>query len=388
VRIRFLLHTVYGRGGGVLTVTLRLAEDLASRHDVEVVSVLRTRDAPIFPMPQGARVVDLVDARPGSADHGLRGAADRWLTQRRSRLIPEGEPRFRQYSLHTDLAVARYLSAIRDGAVIAMQPGLNVALARLGRRQVVRVAQDHRPFVDRAPSVRAAYVRYAAGLDAFLTLTRRDARRYRKALGPGVNVRAMTNGTPAYQGPRSTLREPVVVAAGRLERSKGFDLLIDAWIQVARRHPDWQLRIYGSGSLERDLREQIRALGLEGSVHLMGFSTALQEEMSRCSLFVLSSRSEGYGMVLVEAMATGVPVVSFDCPTGPREIIHHGRDGLLVPNRDVAAMAAALNQMIELGPDGLRPMAQAATETAYRRSQPVVSARWEELLEDLSRRKR
>jgi glycosyltransferase involved in cell wall biosynthesis len=92
-------------------------------------------------------------------------------------------------------------------------------------------------------------------------------------------------------------------------------------------------------------------------------------------------------MVLVEAMATGVPVVSFDCPTGPREIITHGRDGLLVPNRDVAALSAAINEMIELGPEGRRPMAEKATETAYRRSQPVVSARWEELLEELSRRK-
>jgi glycosyltransferase involved in cell wall biosynthesis len=386
VRIRFLLHTVYGKGGGVLTVTLRLAEDLASRHDVEVVSLLRTHDTPTFPMPRAARVVDLVDARPSSGNH-LGDVTAGWLMQRRSRLIPRGEPRFGQYSLRTDLALTRYLSSLRDGAVIAMQPGLNVALARLGRRQAVRVAQDHRPFVDRSEEVHAAYRRYAHRLDAFLTLTERDARRYRKTIGPSATVRRMTNGTPAYEGPRSTLSEPVVVAAGRLERTKGFDLLVDAWTDVARRHPDWHLRIYGSGSLERDLRDQIRALGLEGCVHLMGFSTTLQEEMSRGSVFVLSSRSEGYGMVLVEAMATGVPVVSFDCPTGPREIITHGRDGLLVPNRDVAALSAAINQMIELGPEGRRPMAEKATETAYRRSQPVVSARWEELLEELSRRK-
>lgn len=117
---------------------------------------------------------------------------------------------------------------------------------------------------------------------------------------------------------------------------------------------------------------------------LEGFSTSLQGEMAQGSLFVLSSRAEGYGMVLVEAMACGVPVVSTDCPAGPRDIITPGVDGLLVPNKDVDALAGAITEMIELDDDRRREMAEAALVTADKRSQAAVAAQWHDLLEQLS----
>jgi len=119
-------------------------------------------------------------------------------------------------------------------------------------------------------------------------------------------------------------------------------------------------------------------------VSLEGFSTSLQAEMAKGSLFVLSSRAEGYGMVLVEAMACGVPVVSTDCPAGPRDIITPGVDGLLVPNKDVDALAGAIIEMIELDDDTRRKMATAALAKADERSQEAVSAQWDTLLKELA----
>jgi glycosyltransferase involved in cell wall biosynthesis len=301
--------------------------------------------------------------------------------------MPETEPRYTDYSLYTDLVLARYLRSLRDGAVVTMQPGLNIALARLGTDRYIRIAQDHRPFVNRPRTVLDLYERHGGRLDAFLALTRRDAKRYRRLLGGRTPVRRMTNGTPAWHGEHSTLTSKVVVAAGRLEPSKGFDLLVTAWQQVAAKHADWTLRIYGDGSKRGELEQQIDELGLRGRVSLEGYTTSLQDEMAKASLFVLSSRAEGYGMVLVEAMACGVPVVSTNCPTGPRDIITPGVDGLLVPNKDVDALAKAIIEMIELDDDRRREMGAAALAKAEERSQTAVSAEWDNLLERLAARR-
>jgi glycosyltransferase involved in cell wall biosynthesis len=380
MKLRFLLHDVFAKGGGVLTVTLALARDLSDRYDVELVSLYGGGE-PVHQLPDGIPVRVLVDR------HKRPGLLQRRLSARPTEVMPAREPRIRQYNRYTDFVLWRYLHTIRGGAIVTMQPGLNIALARLGSGRYLRIAEDHRPFVERPRSVLEPYQQYGGRLDAFLALTSEDTAGYAELLGGRTHVQAMSNGTPAWHGERSTLTNKVVVAAGRLEPSKGFDLLVDAWSRVAAQHPDWRLRIYGEGSRRPALEQQIRELDLTPSVRLEGFSTSLQSEMAQGSLFVLSSRAEGYGMVLVEAMACGVPVVSTDCPAGPRDIITPGVDGLLVPNEDVDALAGAIVEMIELDDDRRRQMAAAALVTADERSQGAVAARWHDLISQLSARR-
>jgi len=385
LKIRFLLHDVYGRGGGVVTVTFALAEELAKRHDVELISTFGGNRSAVHPLPAGVPVTSLIQdegddqSRPRRL---LRGRA----SKRPSRIIPTAERRFDQYSRYTDLVLGRYLRSLGDGVLVTMQPALNVAAARLGTAGCVRVAQDHRPFKGRPRNILENYKEYAGGLDTFLTLTKADAVRYRKLIGDQVPVRALGNGTPNYEGPLSTHTNRTVVAAGRLSRTKGFDVLIASWVHVAEQHPDWQLQIWGEGGLRPELTQQITDLGLTSQVQLMGFSNQLQEELAQSSIFVLSSRAEGYPRVILEAMACGVPVVSTDCPSGPREMIESGVDGLLVPTQDAAALGSAINQMIERGPEGRREIGLAGLARARALSQAVVAQRWEKLLSDLSAR--
>ena len=380
------MGSVYGRGGGVLTVTLALAGELSKQHNVELVSLNNDGDA-MYRFPEGVPVQHLIPPRR----RNLRRLVTRQRARERrpSQILPEGGPRYEDFNEHTDRVLTEYLSSVEGGAVVTMQPMLNIALARLGTDRYVKVAQDHRPYVNRPQAVLDMYQQYGGGLDAFLALTRKDTRRYRTLFeGTSTLVRRMTNGTPAWEGEPSTLTSKVVVAAGRLEPSKGFDLLIQAWQQVAARHPDWRLRIFGDGSMEAELESQIEDLDLTRQVTLEGHSTSLQSEMAKASLFVLSSRSEGYGMVLVEAMACGVPVVSTDCPTGPRDIITPGVDGLLVPNKDVDALARAICEMIELDQDTRLKMGAAASATAAERSESSVAAEWDSLLRKLNRKRR
>lgn len=131
-------------------------------------------------------------------------------------------------------------------------------------------------------------------------------------------------------------------AVGRLVPQKGFDLLIDAFALVADRIPDWRLVIWGEGPERTSLEAQCARLGLADRVRLPGVTCRPGEWASETDLFVLSSRFEGWGIVVGEAMAAGLPVISFDCRWGPSEMIEHGRSGLLVPNGDVEALSEAI----------------------------------------------
>ncbi|MGH3367627.1 MAG: glycosyltransferase family 4 protein [Nocardioidaceae bacterium] len=385
MKIRFLLYNVYGQAGGVVTVALSLAHALAERHDVEIVTLVRRQTEPANPLPPGVPVRTLLDYRHDAEPPRTRPWA-RWASQRPSRLMPPSAARYEFNSLYSDLRLARYVASVRDGALIGMQPGVIVAIARLGRASAVRIGQEHRPFRSRPASMRRAALTYYPRLDRLLTLTERDARHYRRSMDGRVGV--MPNGTPPYDGPRSNQQNKVVIAAGRLRRSKGYDRLIDAWARVVSRHPDWKLRIFGEGPRRNALQRQITDRGLGDSVRLMGYSPRLGEEMAEGSLFALSSRAEGYPMVLLEAMACGLPVVAFDCRTGPREIITPDRDGVLVPDGDITGFADAISGLIEQD-DRRARLGAVALESARQRSQDAIVDRWEKLLlEEHDRRAR
>ena len=171
----------------------------------------------------------------------------------------------------------------------------------------------------------------------------------------------------------------VLVAMGRLHPVKGFDLLLHAWGRIAPRHPQWRLEIWGEGPERDHLAALINSLGLSGRVSLPGVTDDAYGVFARSGIFVLSSRFEGFPNVLCEAMACGVPAVSFDCPNGPGEIIRHGHDGLLVPPGDADGLAEAIAGLIE-DPEKRRRLGRHATEVSERFGLEKVMGQWEALL--------
>ena len=175
-----------------------------------------------------------------------------------------------------------------------------------------------------------------------------------------------------------------VVTLGSLRRVKGHDLLIAAFARIAAEFPLWDLVIYGEGPDRAELAAQIRVLGLEGRAQLPGSTAQAGERLLEADLFVLPSRTEGFPNALAEAMACGLPVVSFDCASGPSELIRPGVDGVLVPPLDVPGLARAMADLMAAPAERAR-LASRAPEVAERFSLERVLALWEEALRRASR---
>jgi GalNAc-alpha-(1->4)-GalNAc-alpha-(1->3)-diNAcBac-PP-undecaprenol alpha-1,4-N-acetyl-D-galactosaminyltransferase len=175
-----------------------------------------------------------------------------------------------------------------------------------------------------------------------------------------------------------------VIAMGRLTYQKGFDILLSAFHKIAHKYSDWQLIILGEGQLRPEIEHLREHLELTHQVILPGVIRNPFPLLKQSKFFVLSSRFEGFGNVLIEAMACGLPVISTDCPSGPREIIRDGVDGILVPNEDISALTAAMDCLMSNEQERQR-LAAHAPEGVTRFSLEKIVERWEILFHEVTK---
>lgn len=275
------------------------------------------------------------------------------------------------------------LAAVRPDLVLSFLTKINVLTlaASIGARWPVVVSERNNPRAQGAhPLWNVLLARLHARADGIVMQTEGSM----ACLGAVARRRARVIPNPIAipDRPADRVGAPVLTAVGRLTEQKGFDVLIDAFANVAARHPAWQLRIWGEGPLRGALERRISERGMVERITLAGVSAGPMGWVADAHAFVLSSRYEGFGNVLGEAMAAGVPVLSFDCDFGPSVLIRDGVDGVLVPPGDGAALAGAIDRM--LGDGALRDrLAVAARVRAAAFAPDAVIARWETVIAPL-----
>lgn len=370
----FLILAVHGRSG-VARATLNVASALADTHDVEIISVYSGRARPFAVDPRIVvhYMVPVAFRRLAALEPALAAKAAR----------PSKVVGGRFYSALTDEALSRALGRFGSGdVVISTRPALHQVVGRLAPVQVARVGWDHfnYPGRQRRRGGGTAIRRAMSDLDAFVVLTEADRRDYR-ADHPDTRVEVIRNAVlwPArVERPERDSR--TVLAAGRLAPVKGFDRLVDAWALIEDEFPDWRCRIHGTGPLRGRLEKRIRRKAT--TIELAGHSSDMMRDLAHAEVFAMSSRFEGLPMTLIEALTQGTPVVSFDCPRGPGEIVDEG-NGRLVPDGDVPALAAALAELMADRELRTRLGVQ-ALQDSRKYSIDQVAARWAALADDLA----
>jgi glycosyltransferase involved in cell wall biosynthesis len=197
-----------------------------------------------------------------------------------------------------------------------------------------------------------------------------------------TNIVVIHNPLAFFPERTSNCEKKKVIAVGRYVREKGFDLLIDAWNIVHQKHPEWELHIYGNGKNDQ-LKEQINSLRLNTSCYLEESVKNIEEKYIESSIFVLSSRNEGFGMVIAEAMACGIPPVSFACDSGPDEIIHDKEDGFLVEPENIMELAEKICYLIE-NEDERKILGENARRNIERLKIENIAGQWIKVFDDLT----
>ena len=222
---------------------------------------------------------------------------------------------------------------------------------------------------------RVAYRR----LDRVVLLTNEDRKKY-AFLGPEKTA-VIPNIRSFYPDTAAGLENKKIITVGRLQPQKGYDILLAFADRLKEALPDWKITIFGDGEMEESLKKTIREKALESFVAIHEPVKSIQEELLDSSLYLMTSRNEGLPMVLIEAQACGLPIVSFDCPEGPRDIIHDGEDGFLIPVGDIGLM---VDKIIEIAktPQMRTEMGKPARQNSGNYSSETIVREWTRLFDE------
>lgn len=326
MKIVYCLDNIYDHGG-IVQITLTKANAFAKLYGYEVyLVVIDNSHAPLIPLEEEVFVYDLSLGRKA-------GLINHWCS------------------------LYRAMKIIRPNVVVSVglaERRLLQFLPIVGKPIKIREFHFVRNYMELQAKTFFAKLHVIAseifdnltnfvGYDKIVVLTEED-----KKLHWGDNKKVVVIPNPLTNTPQclSDCKSKVVIAAGRLTEQKNFSSLLRIWKNVEYSHPDWRLQIWGDGWQEQLLRQEILSLKLK-NVRLMGHSDSLLKEMAKASIYAMTSVFEGLPLVLIEAMSVGLPIISYACPCGPKDIVTDGKDGILIPMNDECTFARELCRLMD-----------------------------------------
>lgn len=287
------------------------------------------------------------------------------------------------------IVLLKAFKSIESGIIISSRNEDTLLLSKYGRKDVIKIAHIHHDVLEEDAVGKEMKNGYG-NIDAIVLLTeelKNEVQSFMMAHHPTIRCVAIENAiVPLDLKDASVNREKSIVSVGRLHPDKGYDRLLEIFNEVHHLHPDWKLRIIGDGVLKDGLIAQSISLGLQSSVEFLGYmdNLASRKIMMKSSIFAMTSIREGFGIVLIEAMDAGLPVVSFDVRVGPRSIIQEKKTGFLIEDGNQSDFIIKLSQLIT--DDHIREeLGKNAKEEAEKYYVEHVLLKWIKLLHDIDR---
>ena len=369
---------VYNPGGMERVLLNKLRGWVERGYETMVVTTDQHGRPPFYEFPPEVRMVDLGINYKDDNDKNPVAKTIGYLRRRRKHRKALTELLMRE---RPDIVVSLYPSEssfipdIHDGSLKMLELHFNKQFrlqynrkGLLGLADRIRTKQDEK---------------LVRKFDNFIVLTRQDAEMW----GNLPNLGVMPNAVVTMPHKEHQSGNHRVIAVGRLDYQKGFDRLLDAWALIpAELRKSWRLDIFGQGEWEEKLKQQIVSLGIGESAAVNKPTDTIFDEYAASDFLVMTSHYEGFPMVMIEAMACGVPTVCFDFLCGPRDIIANGINGIIVPEGDLQALATAMQQLME-HPEQLAHLSEQAKRISEEFSQEVIMKRWDLFMNDQIRKK-
>lgn len=341
MKLIYCTHSTYNPGG-MERVLLNKVTYLSALPgwEVTVVTTDQHQRPPFYPFPEQVRMTDLEINYSDDNDKGIWKKITGYLRKRKEHkrkltaLLLKEKP---------DIVVSLYPSEssfipeIQDGSKKVLELHYcKFFRLQYGRKGLLGLIDQWRTRQDE---------RIVRRFNKFVVLTNEDKGYW----GNLPNLEVIPNAAKLVSDRCSDVKNKRVIAVGRLDYQKGFDRLIQVWelVQKTGKYTDWNLDIFGQGEWKEWLQLLIDEKHLSDTLHINKPTNRIYEEYAKSSIIVMTSNYEGFGMVLIEAMACGVPAIAFDCQCGPKDIIRPGENGLLVRNGDIEGLAAAMMKLMD-----------------------------------------